>query len=61
MDYLKLDKDIFYSIINMKLRDDYKDLNDLCLSENIDKNLFINKINKFGFKYDRDHNRLIEI
>lgn len=58
MDYLNLDKDIFYSLINMKLRDKYEDLEDLCLSENIDLDAMRTKLKECGLEYDRENNRL---
>ena len=59
MQYLSLEKDIFYSLVNMKLRDFYTDIEDFCLSENIDLEDFYNKLKEFNFEYDRDNNRLI--
>lgn len=58
MDYLSLDKDLFYSIINMKLRDFYSDMNDLCLSENIEIDDFNKKLKEFGFVYDEKLNKI---
>lgn len=58
MDYLSLDKDLFYSVINMKLRDFYSDLRDLCLSENIDIEDFNNKLKEFDFEYDEILNKI---
>lgn len=50
---------MFFSIVNMKLRDYYSDIEDFCLSENIDIDEFDNTINKYGYIYDRDLNKLI--
>lgn len=58
MNYLEMESEIFYSIVNMKLRDFYNDIEDLCLSENIDFKKFNKKLESFGFIYDPQNNRL---
>lgn len=58
MNYLNLDKEMFYSIVNMKLRDFYSDIEDLCLSEGVELKDFINKMQEYGFEYNSDLNRL---
>lgn len=55
---LNIDKDILFSIINMKLRDFYSDLDDLILSENIDKDVLLEKFEEYGFTYNKDINQL---
>lgn len=55
---LNIDKDILFSVINMKLRDFYSDLDDLILSENIDKDILLEKFEEYGFTYNRDINQL---
>lgn len=55
---LNIDKDILFSVINMKLRDFYSDLDDLILSENIDKDILLEKFEEYGFIYNRDINQL---
>lgn len=61
MDYLSMEKDIFYSVINMKLRDFYTDINDFCISEGLDIIAIENKIKSYGLIYDKNLNRLMEI
>ncbi|MDO4604683.1 MAG: DUF4250 domain-containing protein [Helcococcus sp.] len=55
---LNIDKDILFSIINMKLRDFYSDLDDLILSEDIDKDILLQKFKEYGFTYNKDINQL---
>ena len=39
------------SIVNMKLRDDYSDLDELCASEDIDKTELVSRLGDAGFEY----------
>ena len=55
---LNMDKDILFSIINMKLRDFYSDLDDLIVSEDIDKYILLEKFDEYGFTYNKDINQL---
>lgn len=55
---LNIDKDILFSIINLKLRDFYSDLDDLILSEDIDKDVLLEKFEEYGFTYNKDINQL---
>ncbi len=55
---LNMDKDILFSIINMKLRDFYSDLDDLIASEDIDKDILLEKFDEYGFTYNKDINQL---
>ncbi|MGY3776914.1 DUF4250 domain-containing protein [Helcococcus sueciensis] len=55
---LNMDKDILFSIINMKLRDFYSDLDDLIVSEDIDKDILLEKFDEYGFTYNKDINQL---
>lgn len=49
---LPKDPNMLLSIINMKLRDgNYSSLSDLCLSEGIDENELIKKLDEAGFTY----------
>jgi len=52
MDYLSKDPYILVSIINLKLRDFYKNLDELCEDLNIDKEKLIEKLKKVNFIYD---------
>lgn len=58
MNYLEMDSELFYSVVNMKLRDFYNDTRDFCLSENVDFEKFNEKLDSFGFIYDEQNNRL---
>ena len=58
MNYLEMESEIYHSIVNMKLRYFYNDIEDLCLSENIDFKKFNKKLESFGFIYDPQNNRL---
>ena len=57
---LPIDNYILLSFINMKLRDFYKSLDDLCedLDESIDE--ITSRLESIGYIYDRDLNKFIE-
>lgn len=42
---------MLYSAVNMKLRDEYSSLEDLCKSEDIDMDELVNTLNAAGFEY----------
>ena len=46
------------SVINMKLRDFYPSLDELCEDMEIDRNELEDTLKKFGFEYDPTGNRL---
>lgn len=52
MDYLSMDVNILLSIVNMKLRDKYEDLDDLCFDFDIGREELEEKLAKEGFVYD---------
>lgn len=54
--YLPNDSDMLFSMINMKLRDQYDSFFDLCDSEDIDPAPLIVKLNAAGYEYDEEHN-----
>lgn len=58
MNYLELDEAMLYSMVNMKLRDFYSDLEDFCLSENVDLSDFEDRLNELGLSYNEDTNQL---
>lgn len=58
MNYLELDEAMLYSMVNMKLRDFYRDLEDFCLSENVDLSDFEDRLNELGLSYNEDTNQL---
>lgn len=47
------------SVINMKLRDFYKNLDELCDDMDIDKSTLCEKLSAAGFLYDEDNNKFI--
>ncbi|MGN1480447.1 DUF4250 domain-containing protein [Porcipelethomonas sp.] len=56
---MKLPEDpvILLSVINTKLRDMYKSLDDLCDDANIDKKYIEDKLNSIGYKYNEKQNQ----
>ncbi|MDE6295248.1 MAG: DUF4250 domain-containing protein [Muribaculaceae bacterium] len=49
---LPKDPNMLLSIINMKLRDEYADLNELCASMDIDKESLLNTLSSAGYEYN---------
>lgn len=58
MDLLKMDKNMFLSIVNMKLRDSFSDIEDLCSYFSIEVNEFYEKLSEFSLIYDRYVNQI---
>lgn len=54
---LPKDPIMLYSAVNMKLRDSYSSLDDLCATEGIDKQDIIDKLRSAGFEYMPDINQ----
>ena len=54
---LPQDPYMLLSMINMKLRDEYPDLDDLCKSFDIDKASLTEKLANIGFAYDPSTNQ----
>lgn len=54
---LPQDPFMLYSFINMKLRDEYPDLEELCKSFDIDRSELQNKLKVAGFEYDSVRNQ----
>lgn len=50
---------LLLSTVNMKLRDYYKDLDDMCDDMNVDRNGLIDKLSSIGYEYDPDTNQFI--
>lgn len=48
---------MLFSLINMKLRDCYTSLDDLCDDLNIDKETLLQKLQTAGFEYSAEHNK----
>ena len=47
------------SVINLKLRDFYSNLDALCEDMNVDKGELSEKLSSAGFEYDEEHNQFI--
>ena len=47
------------SFVNMKLRDFYSSLDDLCADLNVDKDLVISKLSDIDYEYDKDLNKFV--
>ena len=58
MDFLKLDKNMFISMVNMKLRDEFSNIEDLCSYYDISIEDFNNKLDEFNLKYYIDTNQV---
>lgn len=54
---LPQDPFMLYSMINMKLRDEYSSLNDLCASMDIDRKELEKRLSDAGFEYDPNQNQ----
>lgn len=48
---------MLFSVVNMKLRDNYSSLDELCDDLHIDKNDIINRLQAVGFEYSREYNK----
>lgn len=47
---------MLYSMINLKLRDFYSNLDELCEDMDVNKEELVNKLATAGFTYDEEHN-----
>lgn len=56
---MELPKDpmLLFSVINMKLRDHYSSLDELCDDLHIDKSEIINTLQAVGFEYSPEYNK----
>lgn len=54
---LPKDPMILFSYINMKLRDQYPSLDELCRAEDIEHNWLIAQLAAVGFEYSAEHNK----
>lgn len=57
MDFLNMDINIAYSMINMKLRDFYSSLDDLCEDMDTPKQELIEHFEKNGYSYNENTNQ----
>lgn len=56
-DIKDMDPNILVSIINLKLRDYYSSLENLCEDMDIDINILENSLEKGGFSYNKEVNQ----
>lgn len=56
---MELPKDpmMLLSVINMKLRDEYSNLDALCEDLNLDKTALLNQLSQAGFEYNAEANK----
>lgn len=57
MNELPLDPMMLFSVVNMKLRDCYSSLDELCDDMNVDKDELVKRLAVFGFEYDPESNK----
>lgn len=57
MDQLPKDINMLFSFINMKLRDEYSSLDELCRAMDIDKEWLIKQLATGGFEYNPQQNK----
>lgn len=57
MDILPKDPMMLLSFVNMKLRDEYPSLDELCSSMDIDRCVLETTLAEFGFEYSAENNR----
>ena len=56
---MELPKDpmTLFSVINMKLRDRYSSLDELCEDMDVNKDELVNQLKAVGFEYSAEHNK----
>lgn len=59
--YLTMDINIAYSMLNMRLRDKYSSLNELCEDEDIDMEELLEGLKAKGVLYNEDSNQFTQI
>ena len=55
--FKNMDPFILLSAVNMQLRDEYSSLDELCSTNDIDKNELIEKLKAAGFEYNASQNQ----
>ena len=48
---------MLFSVINMKLRDNYSSLDELCDDMHIPKETLVQKLKNVGFEYSQENNK----
>lgn len=59
--YLTMDINIAYSMLNMRLRDKYSSLSELCEDEDIDMEKLLEKLKDKGILYNENSNQFTQI
>lgn len=59
LNHLPNDPMLCLSVVNTKLRDQYKDLDSLCEDFNVDKHSLIEKLSDIDYEYDTEQNQFI--
>lgn len=59
MAQLPNDPFILFSMLNMKLRDQYASLDALCDDMDVDREELVEKMRKAGFRYDAERNAFV--
>ncbi len=55
--YETMDPYILLSAVNLKLRDHYDSLEELCATHEIDQAILEQRLKDLGYKYDREQNQ----
>jgi predicted MarR family transcription regulator len=58
---MAMDSNILLSLINMKLRDEFESLEDLCVEYDVDDTVIINKLKIIGYKYNHNTNQFVSL
>lgn len=59
--HLPEDPNMLVSLVNMKLRDEFPDLNDLCLTLGVDEADLTQRLAAAGYHYDCEANRFTAV
>ena len=59
--YIPKDNDMLYSMVNMKLRDQYDSFEEFCDCEDVDPARLMVRLNAAGYEYDEEHNKFTPI
>lgn len=54
---LAIDPMMLFSFINMKLRDNYSSLDELCDDMHLQKEMLVQKLKSAGFEYSQENNK----
>ncbi len=57
MNQLPNDVNMLFSFVNMKLRDEYSSLNEMCRALDIDQEWLTQKLGMGGFEYNEQQNK----